>query len=109
MTAKQSADALFPSFSHNAAAATISQHQPVLEYELPYHHFWRFSTTKDPFVRAAISTYSPAKGNGHLTSVNTKFAATTDRTNMDVYVSVGEDFSLMMFQGAPPCYVYTIP
>lgn len=108
-TAKQSADALFPSFSHNAATVTIPQHQPVLEYELPYYHLWRFSTTKDPFGRAAISTYSPAKGNGHLVSVNTKFAATTDRTNMDVYISVGEDFSLMMFQGAPPCYVYSIP
>lgn len=106
LSAKQSSDALFPSFAHNASAVTITQHQPVIEYELPYYQYWRFSTTKDPFGRAALNTYSPAKGAGHLTSVGTKFTATTDRTNMDAYVSVGEDFSLLMFQGAPPCYVY---
>lgn len=107
--AKQAADATFPSFSVNASAVTSNVQQPCIEYELPYYRPYRFDVAKDPFGRAAITRYAPVLNVGHLTSTEVKFSATTDRASIDTYVSVGEDFQLMLYQGPPLAYIYTIP
>lgn len=106
---KQSVDALFPSFSHNAIAVTPSRQQPVLEYELPFYRPYRFSVAKDPFGRAIDPSYALVKNNGHILSGEPFFQTVLDRVIIDSYVSVGEDFQLMMYQGPPLVYVYTIP
>lgn len=106
---KQSVDQLFPSFSHNAVAVTPSRQQPVLEYELPFYRPYRFAVAKDPYGRANDSQYSIVKNNGHIISGEPFFQALTDRVIIDSYVSVGEDFQLMMYQGPPLVYSYVIP
>lgn len=106
---KQSVDALFPSFSHNAIAVTPTAQQPVLEYELPFYRPYRFAVAKDPFGRANDSRYSLVKNVGHLLSAEPFFVTLLDRVIMDSYVSVGEDFQLMLYQGPPLVYAYTIP
>jgi hypothetical protein len=107
--AKQSVDALFPSFSHNAVAVTTSRQQPVLEYELPFYRPYRFTVAKDPYGRANDSSYSLVKNNGHILSGEPFFQTLLDRVIVDSYVSVGEDFQLMMYQGPPLIYSYAIP
>lgn len=106
---KQSVDALFPSFSHNAVAVTPTAQQPVLEYELPFYRSYRFATAKDPFGRASDPRYSLVKNVGHIISAEPSFVTLLDRVIIDSYVSVGEDFQLMLYQGPPLAYVYTIP
>lgn len=96
------------SYAHNAMAATINQHQPVLEFELPYYRTYRFNAAKDP---ASSSGFSKGliSDSGHTTTIDTKFNAVTDRTTLDRFVSVSEDFQLSWFQGAPPITAYSIP
>lgn len=92
----------------NASAVTSTGVQPCIEYELPYYQPYRFSVAKDPFARATLQTFNPLD-NRHSVLSDLKFNATTDRVIADRYVSVGEDFQLLLFQGAPPMYYYTIP
>lgn len=93
-------------YSANGAAVTVTQHQPVVEFELPYYRTYRFSNARDPSGRFANS---PVSNGGHIVQIDTKFSATTDRTTFDSYVGVAEDFQLMWFQGCPPIKAYAIP
>lgn len=107
--AKQAADAFFPSFSHNAMTITTTKQQPVIEYELPFYRPYRFAVSKDPTGTANVNTYSVVKNNGHLISSEPHFVTLLDRATIDTYVSVGEDFQLMLYQGPPLAYNYVIP
>lgn len=75
---------------------TYTKAQPVVEFEVPYYSNARFMCAKD--LTQAI------------TAVNTQFDRhrlyvdnhNTAISYVDRYVSTGEDFSLTLFQGAPP-------
>jgi hypothetical protein len=76
---------------------TYTRAQPVLEVELPNYNNNRFSVPKN-FNLNTSATFYP-RMNTH--TLYTKVNATT-RSYFDDYVSVGEDFNLFLFQGAPP-------
>jgi len=82
----------------NAKALTLLPIQPVLEYELPYYRNYRFNVAKDPFVKG---DYSPVNADSHLLSVDNCRVSSTLFHFLDVYVSVGEVFQLMLYQGPP--------
>lgn len=81
------------------AAITAPEKQPVLEVEFPYYKNSRFDLAR--CVTGEPSANSPlGAGNTHhmlqatLTGTSTKA--------IDRFVSVGEDFQLFYFMGAPP-------
>lgn len=104
---KQAVDATIQKTSLNGAAITTHTTQPCLEYEVPYYRPYRFSIAKDPYRRAIIPTYS-LLDSGHATTGCVTLTPTSCGT-MDSFVSVGEDFQLLLFQGAPAMYYYNIP
>lgn len=87
----------------NGAAFTAVQKQPVLEVEFPYYKQERFNYAKN----VSHGATGVAIGN----SIHTVRMTTTGTTTkyLDRYISVGEDFSLFWFQGAPPMAVLGDP
>ena len=86
----------FESTGFEGMDATYNKAQPVLEFEVPYYSNARFMVAKDlaMSVPAVCTQYD-------------RHAVTVDNHNtaisyIDRYVSTGEDFSLVLFQGAPP-------
>lgn len=72
---------------------------PVLEVELPYYSNTRFGWARK---LTSLTTNSIGKYS-HNVKVT---SAAADNVYLDKYVSVGEDFTFLLFQGAPP-YQYT--
>lgn len=75
--------------------------QPVAEFEVPYYSNSRFMPAKD------VSNISSG-GIGMQQDRHTVFVDNDSTTisYMDRHVSIGEDFSLILFQGAPPVHSY---
>lgn len=88
-------NALFP-MGHSGMELTHVSRQPCIEVELPYYNTQRFSCAKDPGMSTAQET-SMARFN-HTISVGN---VVTAPSILDRYISVGEDFQLYLFQGAP--------
>lgn len=88
----------------NAKAITVLPQQPVLEYEVPYYRNYRFSVAKDPFV---VGSYSPVNSSSHIITVDNCRVSSAIFHFLDTYVSVGEDFQLMLYQGPPLIKDYT--
>lgn len=96
--ALQMADATIRTNSLNAMAVTILPLQPILEYEVPYYRNYRFDVTKDPF---GVGDYSPINASFHLLGVDNLRINNATIGSIDTYVSVGEDFQLLLYQGPP--------
>lgn len=106
--AKQAQDATFLPYTLNGTAITTKEINPCIEYELPFYEPYRFAVAKDPYAKAADPKYS-VLGNRHIITSNLLLPGTEYRASNERYVSVGEDFQLMLFQGCPPLYFYAIP
>jgi hypothetical protein len=82
---------------------TSTQHNPVLEFEIPYYNRRRFIT---PEEHQAIAS---SEGMGWWLYFGKSAAATLgDRFVFNTYVAAGEDFSLFFFSGIPRMYKYTL-
>lgn len=81
---------------------TYTKAQPVLEFEVPYYSNARFITCKD--LATTSSELSPQNAVHAITIDN----HSTGVSYIDRYVSTGEDFSLVLFQGAPPVKLTTL-
>lgn len=85
---------------------TPVSNNPVLEYETPFY------TTGQRFVPARQLDYYSGFHQGH--ELQTEIGPNPnspdpDRTRIDKYVSIAEDFQLGMFVGAPIFYSYSDP
>lgn len=87
----------------NAADITYNKAQPVLEYELPYYSNARFISAKDP----SSTSIAPSKYNTGCHQILMDIQNTAV-SYVERYVSVGEDFQLFLFQGAPPIRAYAL-
>lgn len=88
---------------YDGMAVTVPEKQPVIEVEFPYYKNVRFDYAKD--VRGAPFVSSVAE-NGHRIVIN---SYNSGSRYLDRYISVGEDFSLHLFQGAPPMKLLSNP
>lgn len=80
----------------DGAVATSTAQNPVVEAEVPYHINLRFSPAKQMDWTSAIGGFR----HYHWLSTTWK-AASTDAPLIHSFVSVGEDFNLGFFTGAP--------
>lgn len=80
-------------------------HQPVIEVEFPYYSTNRFASPRD--VTSPTATGFGMYESAHRVEVT--LAPNVSNAIIDRYVSVGEDFNLMWFQGCPPLVLLTIP
>lgn len=87
------------------AALTISQHQPVLEVEFPYQKPVRFDEARALSAIPSLTT-SPFESKH---KVELFLNPGTSPVFLDRYVSVGEDFNFIWFQGCPPLTVLVPP
>jgi hypothetical protein len=76
---------------------------PVLEYETPYY------TNGQRFEPARFVGRYNAFDHGHELAVDVVGGTTSDDVKIDHYISIGEDFQLGMFTGAPIMYAYADP
>jgi hypothetical protein len=84
--------------------ATCCHVQPSLEFETPYY------TTGQRFEPARqIYTYDTALTHNHEVTVDVPNNTLSEAYRVDRYISVGEDFQLGMFVGAPIMYSYENP
>lgn len=75
---------------------TYNKAQPVLEFELPYYSNSRFMVAKDLQMANPVTSMQYDRHRINVDNHNTAISY------IDRYVSTGEDFSLVLFQGAPP-------
>lgn len=77
---------------------------PVAEIELPFY------TRGQRFVPARDTTYNTTREHpAHLLLAHVNGNTASQKTRIDGYVSVGEDFNLSFFVGAPVMYYYEDP
>jgi hypothetical protein len=81
---------------------TYNKAQPVLEFEVPYYSNARFMVAKD--LQMAVTPVCTQYDRHRLIVDNHNTAI----SYIDRYVSTGEDFSLVLFQGAPPVKHFTL-
>lgn len=86
-------------------AITPSMKQPVLEVEFPYQKAVRYDEARIAAVDSTAST-SPYEGKH---GVELYLAPGVQRIFLERYVSVGEDFNLLWFQGCPPLVLLNPP
>lgn len=79
-------------------ALTVSQHQPVLEVEFPYQKPVRFDEARALAAVPSLTT-SPFESKHRIELF---LNPGTSSVFLDRYVSVGEDFNFIWFQGCPP-------
>jgi hypothetical protein len=92
------AEVLFPHM-WDGGAATVSSINPVLETEIPFHRDMRFAPAK-----LAQVTEDTRFQSFHLLYTQWRTAA-SDATMIHCFSSVGEDFTLGFFTGAPVAYM----
>lgn len=84
--------------------ATCTNVQPVLEFETPYYSYGqRFEAARSVF------RMSQSKLHSHDLVLDVPYGVSEADMRLDRYVSVGEDFQLGMFVGAPIVYSYVDP
>lgn len=94
-------------FMGDGAHIAATDKNQAVEVETPFYRPERFAVAKDPFgVYPTSATIGYSSHN-----VFSRFQLPTGggRMAIDRYVSVGEDFQLSWFQGAPPMRLYNIP
>jgi len=77
------------------AEATITKLMPSMEVEHPYYTRYRF--TNNRYIGQGGNISNPL-AQTHVVSIQSD---ATSYAGVDRYVSIGEDFSLFLFQGAP--------
>jgi hypothetical protein len=77
------------------AHATLTRHQPNIEYEVPYYRNYRFSSPRNLGTKGAFAADAFAH---RITTQAPANAAVT----YDIYVAAAEDTTFMCFQGCPP-------
>jgi hypothetical protein len=82
---------------------TPVDNNPCLEYETPFY------TMGQRFVAARKLDIYSGLGNGHEISVEVPGNTETNAVRIDKYISIGEDFQLGLFVGAPVMYAYSDP
>jgi len=87
--------------SNSGIHVTSIAQNPVLEYETPFY------TLGKRFVPARETAYDRF-GNGHNIILDLDNPATRD-ARLDKFISIGEDFQLGLFVGAPVFYSYAEP
>lgn len=93
----------------NGSAVSFSRQNPSVEVEFPYYKNARFDVARDPSVHN-VSGLTPLEGSSfHIVTTSPQFTTTADRAILDRFVSVAEDFQPLIFYGAPPIGLYTIP
>lgn len=83
------------------AATTVVSSQPVLEVEFPFYRNTRFDHARIAAFATPVVGTTPLQY-AHKVEVVFPPLAASSVTTLDRHVSVGEDFSLIMFQGCPP-------
>lgn len=89
----------------NGGTYTAPECQPVLEAELPYYKACRFDLTKD----VNLSTGNTARGGfglGHMAHQVTCQVSGAGTRQLTRFISAGEDFTLVFFQGCPPMVAF---
>lgn len=82
---------------HAGGAVTAPERQPVLEVEFPYYKGYRFDYARESVTGSNL--YPGGIGNSHHTLTAT--VSGTSIKSLERYVSVGEDFQLFHWLGAP--------
>lgn len=98
-------DAYYPSL-YAGAAITAPEKQPVLEVEFPYYKNSRFDMAR--CVTGDVSANSPVSAGPLYHRVQLTLTGTSTKA-LDRYISVGEDFQLFYFMGAPPMRTLASP
>lgn len=80
-----------------------TQHNPVLEFEVPYYNRRRFVTPEEHQAIASSEGMGWWFYNG---SISTDNQPDTDRWMFNTFVAAGEDFNLFFFCGIPKMYNY---
>lgn len=88
------------------AVTTVVPVQPFIETEFPYYKPIRFDEARSILQDASPGLTSPFY-NTHTVEVT--FSPGTTPVVLTRYIGVGEDFSLMWFQGCPPLSTLSAP
>jgi hypothetical protein len=83
---------------YNGAHCIASSQQPVIEIETPYYSNTRFSICKDLEVTGSNSDYR-IDSRTHTLNL---LVSSSNTPIVERWTSVGEDFTLGLFQGCPP-------
>jgi hypothetical protein len=77
---------------------------PSLEYELPMYHTFRYVETNEPpnLVGAQDKYQGNYNGGGHYVAMLARNTDTKSFPILEMYCSIGEDFSFFFFIGASP-------
>lgn len=87
---------------HGGAVATSTANNPFVEWEMPYHNYVRFTPAKNSNVTSASYLQEGSENCVIQYHTNTNVS---DNHVMRLYNSVGEDFTLFFFLGAPRMFV----
>ena len=79
--------------------ATVTTRNPVIEAELPYYSHLRFGPAKQANLTSSVTNSTFFHELETMTYCNEETGC-----NFDSYCSIGEDFSLFFFTGAPIAY-----
>jgi hypothetical protein len=79
--------------------ATVTTQNPVIEVELPYYSHQRFAPAKRANLTSSVTNSTFFHELETMTYCNEETGC-----NFDSYCSIGEDFSLFFFTGAPIAY-----
>ena len=78
---------------------------PTMEYELPYYNEFRYAECSEPPTTTPVireKYQGNYNGGGHYLSTMARNADADSFGMIETYTSIGEDFSLFFFIGAPP-------
>lgn len=89
--------------TYNGAEITQTSHNPVIQVEFPYYKPVRFSTAKS-MVGAGSNDFDIKDSSHKLVMQN----GANVPTYFSRYISIGEDFQLYLFNGAPPLAVLNL-
>jgi hypothetical protein len=90
---------LFYNHDWDGGFVTMSDQNPVVEFEVPFYNTFRFATAKNADVTAPTADFGSFHRYCSLWSKSASDVSTVMR-----HVSVGEDFVLAFFTGAPVLY-----
>lgn len=86
------------SYSHGGSSEVATDVNPVLEYEIPFYHRYRYAECNGAGTVSGNNLEEPC----HVINVTAKQNDNNSLGWLEFNSSIGEDFSLFFFIGAPP-------
>lgn len=100
----------FQNQSNQAGLQLISPNvNPTLEIEIPFQSNYRYAETCEPPDGSLVDYQAGFDGGNHHVAYTQRHEAANNFSWIEGYTSIGEDFSLFFFIGAPPLLETDVP